>query len=369
MASQPSEAVHTRADTGIPGSIRDIHQFILARNQEQSEAFCNASAKLSRQQYRVLHTTEVVALKCMDGRLNLSVMTKTPVGILNPYRNIGGRFDMGWPFLAELLKEWVWYARDAGKNCILVATYHFSKEEKHRGCKGFGYDTAAARASSAALVQQMGEVWTRPYSMVHPILVGIETDEDALVFHSEEGKSFSVADHVDMDEAELGQVLADLYPEMRRSMRDDLLQLLIGNQCHIKEIRAEKRMPIDMDHREQIIAVGRGFDWLHLPNKALIIGPYSPAWPEAVKTAGGIVLDNFSRTQLDADAGVLLMACALTVHEKGSFEWNLAVQKARSITKLSLEALTQAVPELVGRENFSVLTGVVDANTRLLHLV
>ena len=26
--------------------------------------------------------------------------------------------------------------------------------------------------------------------------------------------------------------------------------------------------------QEQILAVGRGFDWLHIPNKALIVGPY-----------------------------------------------------------------------------------------------
>jgi hypothetical protein len=26
--------------------------------------------------------------------------------------------------------------------------------------------------------------------------------------------------------------------------------------------------------QEQVLAVGRGFDWLHLPNKALIVGPY-----------------------------------------------------------------------------------------------
>ena len=27
-------------------------------------------------------------------------------------------------------------------------------------------------------------------------------------------------------------------------------------------------------HQEQVLAVGRGFDWLHIPNKALIVGPY-----------------------------------------------------------------------------------------------
>jgi hypothetical protein len=29
--------------------------------------------------------------------------------------------------------------------------------------------------------------------------------------------------------------------------------------------------------QEQVLAVGRGFDWLHIPNKALIVGPYRSA--------------------------------------------------------------------------------------------
>jgi len=35
-----------------------------------------------------------------------------------------------------------------------------------------------------------------------------------------------------------------------------------------------------------VIAVGRGFDWLHLPNKALIIGPFDHSWTTTVGRAG-----------------------------------------------------------------------------------
>ncbi|NWF73057.1 MAG: hypothetical protein HXY51_08495, partial [Nitrospirae bacterium] len=48
-----------------------------------------------------------IALKCMDGRLNLSVATNTPPGIIEPIRNLGGRFDLGWPHFGEVITEQV----------------------------------------------------------------------------------------------------------------------------------------------------------------------------------------------------------------------------------------------------------------------
>lgn len=43
----------------------------------------------------------------MDGRINIPVATETPIGIMQPYRNLGGRFDLGWPHLCEVLSEHV----------------------------------------------------------------------------------------------------------------------------------------------------------------------------------------------------------------------------------------------------------------------
>lgn len=350
-----------------PGSVRDIANFILGRNQEQSLQYCNPAASLARRQYRSRHSTEIVVLKCMDGRLNLSVMTETPVGILHPYRNIGGRFDLGWPYLGLLMEEWVNYAVKRGRDCLVMASYHYSKGDKHRGCKGFGYDTEAARAAAKELVDQYGRVFGKPYTVIHPILIGIETDEDALVFHGEHGEVFSVAEHTEMTLEELNQVFESLYPSMKAEVRYDLLELVQGNQRRIKQIRADKREPIDLDHREQIIAVGRGFDWLHQPNLALIIGPYSPDWASAVETAGRIVLDNIERGQLDKDAELLLLVSALSRDRKGDVGWNLASEKARFMTTLAQDTLQRELPELMRRGNLSVMTGVVDAHTRLLH--
>ena len=58
---------------------------------------------LARDLYNAKHNTALLALKCMDGRLNLPVATNTPSGIIQPFRNLGGRFDLGWPHFGEVI--------------------------------------------------------------------------------------------------------------------------------------------------------------------------------------------------------------------------------------------------------------------------
>ena len=103
--------------------------------------------------------------------------------------------------------------------------------------------------------------------------MGIETDSDALVLHGVNAQVLDLAtvDKTLTDEA-LRVQLQQLYPDMQWQMLNDLLPLLRGNLEHIAQIRAANRPIAEAEHKEQILAIGRGFDWLHLPNKALIIG-------------------------------------------------------------------------------------------------
>src|SRR3989338_5421571 len=98
---------------------RDLITFILDRNKAQSKEFCAPGSQLARRLYRAQHPSEILALKCMDGRLNLSVMTNTPPGIIKPYRNIGGRFDLGWPFFGRLMLESIEYSVSKGRPTIV----------------------------------------------------------------------------------------------------------------------------------------------------------------------------------------------------------------------------------------------------------
>jgi hypothetical protein len=52
--------------------------------------------------------------------------------------------------------------------------------------------------------------------------------------------------------------------------------------------------------------VGRGFDWLHLPNLALIIGPYSPDLADPIRQAASIIRANMQAGRIPADGFLLL---------------------------------------------------------------
>src|SRR5258708_6668216 len=89
-------------------STKNAVDFIIETNRQNSEEFVRQQH--NRWLYRKLHTTEIAALKCMDGRLNLSLMTETPLGIIQPYRNIGGKFHLGWYPFQQAIHGWKRYA-------------------------------------------------------------------------------------------------------------------------------------------------------------------------------------------------------------------------------------------------------------------
>lgn len=336
-------------------------QFLLDHNQEQSKAYAGSDAVLWRQQYRAKHPTEIAALKCMDGRLNFAVMTGMPPGIIQPFRNIGGKFDLGWPFFGALIREWIEYAISRGRDAMVLVTYHFSKGDPHRGCKGFGYDIAAAQKGTTILKAQFEHVFGGSHQIVYPVMVGIETDEDALVLHGSKGEVFNVADNVDMSEEDARRTLQSLYPDMRPRFIDDLLPLIVGNQAHIKEVRAMNRTVLDNEHREQILGVGRGFDWLHIPNKALIVGPYSYNLRDPIATAASIILDNLEQGRIPKEEGVVLLTSAVFREARG-VEKELAEEKATSLARFAWETVERDVPALL--PYLTPLTGTVDMNTR-----
>jgi len=340
---------------------KKIIRFLLSHNVEQSKRFCSPDESLWRIQYRAKHPTEIAALKCMDGRLNLSVMTKTPLGIIQPFRNIGGKFDIGWPFFGKLLQEWVGNSIAKGSDCVILVTYHFSHGDKHRGCRGFNYDTKAAERYTSELKRDIEDVFGKNHAVVYPIQVGIETDEDALILHGEKGEILNLSKVSSITDNELRVILQRLYPDMKQGMVENLLPLLAGNIEHIKEIRAAKRPVVALNHTEQVLAVGRGFDWLHLPNKALIIGPYSYNLAEPIATAGKILLENLRKGRVPRSEGLTLLASAVYREEEGPEQY-LAAKKAESLARFSIETLAREVPGII--EHLDVLAGVVNLNTR-----
>ncbi len=297
---------------------------------------------LARKRYMAEHPTAILVLKCMDGRINIPIATNTPKGIIQPFRNLGGMFHLGWPHLGETLVEAVGRVVSAGRRTLIIITYHFSKGSEQRGCAGFNYCTEDARRHTFEIKQQVETVFGTGHSTVYPLVCGFETDEDAILLHGADGEVLNMAELTEGDRDSLLPRLGRLFPDMPGQVRTDLLPLLLGNMDHIAEVRQAERT-LDIEHREWMICIGRGFDWLHMPNLALIIGPYSPDLADPVRKAAGIIQSNMKAGRIPDD-GFLLLASA--PYDEIGVDRARAGLKAQFMCQFTAEVIRQDYPEL-----------------------
>jgi len=274
-------------------------------NEKHSKLFC--SQRLERELYLAQHPTRVVAFKCMDGRILLPTITHTPLGIIRPYRNIGGKFNLGWPLLNQSFDKLVTNAVRGGNRTLILVTYHYSAGDEHRGCAGFKYDCEAAKKSTNEFKQQIQRVYGDNSQVVVPILIGVETDKDAIILHGENGEVVDLSMLADTKKESLKEMIQRLYPNMPERIVLDLLPLVAGNIEHIAEVKGKKPLA-DLEHGEWILAIGKGFDWLHTPNMALIVGPYDPNIGEPIKTAASIIKSNIEKGKVSKGFVVLASA-------------------------------------------------------------
>ena len=339
--------------------------FDLARRH--GETFRSPEAWLARQHYLAEHPTAIAVLKCMDGRINIPVATHTPAGILMPFRNLGGMFDLGWPHLGEVVAHHVQRMVGAGRRVLFLITYHWSRGNPKRGCAGFGYDTAAALAHTQQIRRQMEHIFGSGHGTVYPLVCGFETDEEALAIHGSDGTVLDLAGLSADDLATLEPRLAALLPDMPAQMRADLLPLLRGNLDHIADIRAQiaqRERQLDIEHREWVICIGRGFDFLHTPNLALIIGPYSPDLADPVRKAAGIIESNMKAGRVPDDGFLLL---ASVPYDEIGVDRARAELKARFLSGFAANVITQEFPELASR--MTTRTAALDWNARQMALL
>lgn len=329
--------------------------YLLELNARHSQAFIDVAAE--RRRYRGEHPTEIAALKCMDGRLHLPVMTQTALGIIQPFRNLGGKFDLGWPFFQATLNQWVQYSISRGRHCLIFVTYHYARGDVHRGCRGFSYDTDAAKKTAIQLKDQFERVYGK--GAVIPIVCGIETDLDALILHSDDGWAIDLSEVTESSQVELEGLLHLLYPSMPERIILDFVPLVAGNVRHIATIRASNRPIAEAEHKEWVLGVGRGFDWLHAINTALIVGPFDPDLSAALETAATLLKGNIDSGQVDPRGAVLMTSAAY--REIGA-EHELAKEKALFLSKFALDIIKDKVPDLV--PHLQILTGYTDLNTR-----
>lgn len=249
-----------------------------------------------------------------------------------------------------------------GRDCIILVTYHWSRGDKHRGCRGFGYDKETAQAYTETFTAQVERMFGRRHATVYPVRVGIETDEDALVFHGVNGKFLDLSKTDGFTETDLRTALADLYPDMKQRMQEDLIPLAVGNVRHIAEVRKLARPLEETEHRERVIAVGRGFDWLHILNLAFLVGPFDPDLAKPIRTAAKLIADNLTAGRVPDD-GIILLTCA-PYREEAGYDIPRATEKVNMLSKFTLSVINDEVPNLKGR--VYIITGIVNQHTRKL---
>ena len=349
-------------------SIGERIDWLWQLGRRHSEDFCGPDATLARKRYKAEHPTHIMVLKCMDGRIHIPYATNTPLGIIEPLRNLGGMFHMGWPYLGEVVAGSVNDAVEQGRRVLIVITYHYSKGDPHRGCAGFGYDTEASIRYVQEIKRQMEYTFGSSRQTVYPVVFGFETDEDALILHGAAPESAwkladMTMDPAKPDEEALARQLRELYPDMPRRILADLLPLVLGNLRHIHQVRASGRENA-VEHREWVICIGRGFDFLHEPNMALIIGPFSPDLSGPIIKAAGIIRSNMESGRIPGD-GFLLLTSA-PYHETG-MDRARAELKSRFLSEFAGGVIRQELPDL--HPKMILETAVLDWNTRRLESI
>jgi hypothetical protein len=343
---------------------------LLSLNEQRSAEYRSPQANNVRELYRNQHPTKIFALKCMDGRLNLSVMTGIPLGSIEPFRNIGGIFSLGWPFFGILMRMRIHSALKKGRPSMVIISYHYSKSEPHLGCRGHNYDKHAAQKEAEKLLAQFNRVYGESSQAFCAFVVGIETDEDTLILHGSNGDVLDVGTLIDSSEDDCKKSIRKLFPLMSEQHVHDLVPLVHGNAQWTKKVRETHRPVESLDHCENVLCLGRGFDWLHKPNKAIIIGPYSSDLAKPMSVGAGIILGNLRSGRVSKDDGIVLMAAAL--HEEAGDDHATAVEKALDQAQTGLRAIHDQVPELLSNEfwpKFDVIVGTVDKNTRYFQVV
>lgn len=338
-------------------------EWLMALSREHAETYCSPAAWLARERYQANHPTRIVVMKCMDGRIHIPHATRTPLGIIRPFRNLGGIFHLGWPYLGEMLADTVAEATRAGQAVLMVITYHFSRGERLRGCAGFHCDSQAALAHAYEIRNQAETLFGRDRQHVYPLVCGFETDSDALIVHGIDDNTLDMTELTPQDAPHLEQRLLGLCPDMPTDVRRDLLPLLAGNLAHVEALRGETR-DLDIEHREWAVCVGRGFDFLHVPNTALIVGPYSPDLSEPVDTAASIIAGNMQAGRIPDDGFMLL---ASTPYQEIGVDRARAELKSRFLSDFTRDVIRREHPQLAQR--MVRCTAVVHWPTRRLEIL
>jgi len=344
----------------IPAEFLPLVKQVITINQDYCREFRRQAQRLNAEILK--HPTKILVFKCMDGRILFSSFTETPLGYLRNFRNLGGQFNMGWKGLKEALTGTVQKLHDEGRGCLAIVTYHYSKGDIKRGCAGYKYDVKASIDGAMQFKKQIKDAYRELPYHIFPIVVGIETDEESLKLHNGNGEFFDLATvDPDITDDEMFDKLLALYEYIPGSVLADLNPLLMGNVRHTNKIKLSNRPIAEMEHGEWLVGAGgaTAYEWLHVPNAALLVGQYNPNIERPIAEALHVIKNGWHPGKK-----FLYMSAA---SYGGNNHPSLVMPEVRYYSRIIHETAEKFFPELL--PDMYPVRALVDAYTQELKIV
>lgn len=336
-----------------------IHERIIQINAEQSARYVADDS--ARRRYWATHRTFFGAIKCMDGRVLFHTMTRTPLGLVKPFRAIGGKFDVWWPSFLGRVHHWVQTAMAMGSRNLILVTYHFSASDSHLGCAGWAYDTSAARIHADRLATGLTDVFGEQLTAV---VTGVETDRDELILHGPSGDVTGAA-CIGKSIDEIREIVRRAFPSMVPEAIEDLIPFLRGNALHVADLTEHPRDLTARGHNERIIALGQGFNWLAQANLALIINDADPDLAKSIRVAAGLIEKNLSTAPSGDDATILT---CVTYREPG-MDFRQATARSKGLRAFVERVIGESNPALIASGRLHAMAAVVWEPSKKLEVI
>ena len=198
--------------------------------------------------------------------------------------------------------------------------------------------------------------------------MGIETDFDALILHGDnENDIVDLSTVTDSSVENVKGILRSLYPNMPSEMIYNFLPLILGNIRHIDAVRKANRPVEDIVHKEWVLAFGRGFDWFHEPNTAIIVGPFDEELRNPITTAARLLLSNLKEGRVSRKSVVLVSSAPY--RNRSGYDHLAARKKAIWQNDFAMRVITQNSDLKDLLPHLRQLTAVMDMETRALEII
>ncbi len=173
-------------------------------------------------------------------------------------------------------------------------------------------------------------------------------------------------------EEELKKTTRGFYPDFPEQVVNDLAHMLRGNAKHVEKRKVEisQNGVTEVNHEEQVVCLGSGFDWLHKPNFALIVNPLGFDLQTPFATQLKLLRENWEgsvkpgseqKPRIPHAMGMLVM---ISTSYRKLAEKKHALLKAVVLLDFAQQIIKKDFSDLL-KNGLQIIVGTMDANTRL----